>query len=201
MEAAASTRELPGEKAQKIVDAMRRSVGLRGASGSTFDHVAREAGVSRGLLHYYFGTKERLLAEVARRDCDIRMAMIDEAFGRARSVDELIEAMVVSLEDILEQDPGFIALIFELFSTSRHNAELQVELAELMRRTRLRLAEALEAKRAEGLIAPTAPVDAVAMVLFALADGLALRILSEPEHDYRPTLEAGARAVRALLTQ
>jgi uncharacterized membrane protein YdfJ with MMPL/SSD domain len=29
---------------------MRTSVGLRGATGSTFDHVAREAGVSRGLV-------------------------------------------------------------------------------------------------------------------------------------------------------
>jgi AcrR family transcriptional regulator len=41
----------------RIVDAMRRSVAARGAAGATFDHVAREAGVSRGLLHYHFGTK------------------------------------------------------------------------------------------------------------------------------------------------
>ena len=58
---------------------MRRSVAARGAAGATFDHVAREAGVSRGLLHYYFGTKERLLAEVVRRDADIRMAALDRA--------------------------------------------------------------------------------------------------------------------------
>ena len=38
-----------------------RSVARRGTAGSTFDHVSREAGVSRGLLHYYFGTKEQLL--------------------------------------------------------------------------------------------------------------------------------------------
>ena len=47
----------------RIVEAMRRSVAARGAAGATFDHVAREAGVSRGLLHYHFGTKERLLGE------------------------------------------------------------------------------------------------------------------------------------------
>jgi AcrR family transcriptional regulator len=29
---------------------MRASVAARGIAGSTFDHVAREAGVSRGLL-------------------------------------------------------------------------------------------------------------------------------------------------------
>ena len=61
-------RAIEGEKAQRIVEAMRSSVARRGVAGSTFDHVAREARVSRGLLHYYFGTKERLLAEVVRRD-------------------------------------------------------------------------------------------------------------------------------------
>jgi len=44
-------RKLESEKAQRIVAAMRQSVGTRGAAGATFDLVAREAGVSRGLLH------------------------------------------------------------------------------------------------------------------------------------------------------
>jgi AcrR family transcriptional regulator len=88
MEAASiPTRNLDGEKAQRIVEAMRVSVARRGVAGSTFDHVAREAGVSRGLLHYYFGTKERLLAEVVRRDCDVRMALLDERLGDAQTAE------------------------------------------------------------------------------------------------------------------
>lgn len=84
MEAATTTqRALTGEKAQRIVDAMRSSVARRGVSGSTFDHVAREAGVSRGLLHYYFGTKEALLVEVVRRDCDLQMLRLDAQLSGA----------------------------------------------------------------------------------------------------------------------
>jgi AcrR family transcriptional regulator len=45
--AVAPERELPSDKASLIVEAMRASVAARGISGSTFDHVAREAGVSR----------------------------------------------------------------------------------------------------------------------------------------------------------
>ena len=73
-----TTRPLESDKAKRIVDAMRESVAARGAAGSTFDHVAREAGVSRGLLHYYFATKERLLAEVVRHDTDVRMTLLVE---------------------------------------------------------------------------------------------------------------------------
>ena len=196
---AASTRQLSGEKAQRIVAAMRASVGERGAAASTFDVVAREAGVSRGLLHYYFGSKERLLVEVVRRDCDIRMALLDEAFAMSQSADELIDALVRSLDDLVQNDPGFIALVFEVFTTSRHNDELAAEFAGLLRRIREHVAGLLAGKRDEGVISLGGGPDAIAVVLFSLADGLALRMLSEPEHDYGPTVEAGVTAVRSLI--
>jgi AcrR family transcriptional regulator len=197
---AATRRELSGEKAQRIVAAMRTSVGRRGAAGATFDHVAREAGVSRGLLHYYFGTKERLLAEVVRRDCDIRMAMLDAALKPARTHSELVEAMVGQLEHLVREDPGFMTLLFELFTSSRHNPDLQPEMTELTRRVREHLAGLLEAKRREGVIGLAAPADAVSTVLFSLADGLALRMLCETDRDHGPAIAAGVAAVRTLVT-
>ncbi len=200
MEAATTGRGLSGEKAQRIIDATRTAVGLRGAAGSTFDHVAREAGVSRGLLHYYFGTKERLLVEVCRRDCDIRMEMLTQAVSAARGADDLIDALVRSLEQVIEDDPGFIALIFELFSTSRQHPELVPEVQELFRRVSRHLAALLAAKRDEGAIALAAPPEAIATVLFSLADGLALRMLVQPDDDFRPTIDAGVLAVRRLIT-
>ena len=152
MEAAAKTRQLTGERAQRIIDAMRASVALRGAAGSTFDHVAREAGVSRGLLHYYFGTKERLLVEVVRRDTDIRLATLDEALADAHTADDFIEALVRSLEDMVAHDPGFVTLVFELFTAAQRNEEIRAEVAELYRRTREHVAELLEAKQREGVL-------------------------------------------------
>src|SRR6188768_2995465 len=113
MEAAAKERELSGEKAQRIVDAMRDSVAKRGAAGSTFEHVAREAGVSRGLLHYYFGTKEALLVEVVRRDTEHRIARLDQPLGEAQSVDEILEVLVADLQDSIQNDPGFWVLLFD----------------------------------------------------------------------------------------
>src|ERR671921_1775454 len=97
MEAATSTdapRRLEGDKAQRIIAAMRASVGKRGAAGSTFDQVAREAGVSRGLLHYYFGSKEQLLVEVVRHDCEVRIEAMDERIARASTADEIVAALV-----------------------------------------------------------------------------------------------------------
>jgi len=190
---------LAGDKAARIVDAMRASVARRGVAGSTFDHVAREAGVSRGLLHYYFGTKERLLAEVVRRDCDLRMAVLDEQLAGARTADDFVDSLVHSLGQIVEEDPDFITLLFELFTLSRRNDEVAAELADLLRRTREHVAGLLAAKQADGVLHLRADAEAVAEVLFSIADGLALRMLAEPDHDFGPTIEAGVLAVRPLL--
>jgi AcrR family transcriptional regulator len=196
VEAAAA---LSGDKAQRIVDAMRASVAARGAAGSTFDHVAREAGVSRGLLHYYFGTKERLLVEVVRRDSDLRLAALDAALAAARTADDLLDVLVRSLEDLVERDPSFVALHFELFTSARRTPEIAAELAALHRRIREHVAEQLGAKQAAGVIAMKAEPEAIVTILLSLADGLALRMLADPEHDWGPTLAAAVPAARALL--
>jgi AcrR family transcriptional regulator len=195
----AGSRPLESDKAKRIVDAMRASVAVRGAAGSTFDHVAREAGVSRGLLHYYFGTKERLLVEVVRRDSEIRLAALAAALGDARTADDFIDALVRSLEDLVERDPGFVVLMYELFTLSRRNEEIAGELATLCGSTRSDLAASLSAKQDEGVLRLGDTPDAVAGVLLALADGLALRFLIESNVDPSPILAAAVAAARTLI--
>jgi AcrR family transcriptional regulator len=197
---ATSGRSLSGEKAKRIVDAMRRSVARRGTAGSTFDHVSREAGVSRGLLHYYFGTKEQLLVEAVRRDCELRLELLERQLSTARSADDFIDLMVQNLRETLREDPDFVTLVFELFTLSRRNEEIAVEYGGLMRRMRERVAGLLAVAQEGGILRLHAEPEAVAEILFSLGDGLALRMLSEPERNFTPTIRAGITSVRALLT-
>jgi AcrR family transcriptional regulator len=200
MEAAsAPTRTLTSDKAERIVEAMRSSVARRGVAGSTFDHVAREAGVSRGLLHYYFGTKERLLVEVVRRDCEVRMAMLDERMAGANSLDDVLARLLAELHELVDREPEILTLIFELFTLGRRNEELAAEFAELVRRTRDQLAGVLAAKREEGVLQLAAEPDVIADVLFSFADGIALRMVAEPERDWAPVIAAGMQSIRPLL--
>jgi AcrR family transcriptional regulator len=199
MEAATTSgRQLAGDKAARIVDAMRASVAERGTAGSTFDQVARAAGVSRGLLHYYFGTKERLLVEVVRRDCDVRLAALDAALAQAQTADDFIAVLVSSLEDVVRDDPGFVTLLFELFVLSRRHEDVAAEFSELLSRPREQVAALLRTKEADGVLHLSAGPDAVVDVLFSLADGIWLRMLAE-ERDFTPTIAAAVLCVRALL--
>jgi AcrR family transcriptional regulator len=200
MEAASELpRRLEGDKAQRIIAAMRASVGKRGAAGSTFDHVAREAGVSRGLLHYYFGSKEQLLVEVVRHDCEVRNRNMDERLERAGSVEEILDALVVGLNEFIEDDAGGQAVIYEMLSASRHSEEIRAELAELYRQWRERLGGWLRVKEREGVIRLQAEPEAVASILFALGDGFGIQVLSDPDWDQQSSFELGVANARRLL--
>jgi AcrR family transcriptional regulator len=193
-------RELSGEKVQRIVDAMRHCVAERGIAGATFEHVSREAGVSRGLLHYYFGTKERLLIEVLRNDAETRITGLDEPLAAAKTTDEVVAVLVAGAEGVLQEDPGFYVILYELFTAGRQNPDIQAELAELYHRSRQHLAKVLRQKEAEGVLSLRFDAESVVTYMFAAADGGALQRLTDPERDYAATVEAGAAVARFLLT-
>jgi AcrR family transcriptional regulator len=200
VEAAAQPRELPSDKAVRIVEAMRASVAARGIAGATFDHVAGEAGVSRGLLHYYFGTKERLLVEVVRRESEVRLERIEEAIETSTDAEDVLGALVRGFEDFLGEGPTAPVMLYEMLTLAQRNEEIAAELANLGRRTRSHLSEALERKRESGVLALRVDPDLAAMFMFALADGIMVRRLSEPELDIGPLIEQGIAAARAVLS-
>jgi AcrR family transcriptional regulator len=194
-----AARKLDNEKAQRIVAAMRESVGTRGAAGATFDHVARKAGVSRGLLHYYFGSKERLLVEVVRRDTELRIATLERNLAPAQSLEAVVEALVTQVRSFLAEDPASQAVIYEVFSASRHNEELRVEMAKLYGQTRAHIADALREKHEAGVVSLRGEPEDVASALLALGDGFTMQLISDPGWDSDSAFELGIRTARFLL--
>jgi len=192
-------RRLDSDKARRIVAAMRSSVARRGAAGSTFDHVAQEAGVSRGLLHYYFGSKERLLVEVVRHDADLRAQALEERLRDARSLDAIVQALVWGLEQFVAEDPGSHAVIHELLSAARRNDEIREELAALYRRVRSEVAEILVEKEREGIVELRADGEAVVSIFLALADGLEVQLTSDADWASSEAVDTAVSVARFLL--
>ncbi len=177
---------------------MRVSVAARGIAGATFDHVAREAGVSRGLLHYYFGTKERLLVEVVRRECDLRKERLEDALAAAAGAEDVLDALVSTFEDFLGEGPTPAVMFYEMTTLAQRNPEIATELAELGRSTRSHMADALQAKQQAGLLELRVDPDTASLFLFALADGVTMRRLSEPELDITALMDQAVAAARSV---
>src|SRR5919197_5847629 len=190
---------LEGEKAKRIIEAMRASVGTRGAAGSTFDQVARQAGVSRGLLHYYFGSKERLLVEVVRHDTELRVQALERNLAPAQSLDAVVDVLVSQVRAFLAEDPASQAVIYEMFSASRHNEELRVEMGKLYRSTRDHIAAALREKHEAGVVQLRDAPENVASVLLGLGDGITMQLISDPDWDSDAAFQVGIQTARFLL--
>jgi AcrR family transcriptional regulator len=195
----AGGRSLSGERAVRIVEAMRESVAEVGIAGSTFERVAAKASVSRGLLHYYFGTKERLLVEVIRRDTDERIEGLSAAMRAATTVDEMIFAMSETFERTLREQTGYVYMVSELYVAGRHNPELQRELGALYSRARREFAAILREKEREGVVRLRFGAEATLAYLFGAGDGLTVQRLTDPTLDVLATLDAAMGVARWLL--
>ena len=124
-----------------------------------------------------------------RRDCELRLERLErQLVDGARTADDFIDLMAAEPAGDGPRGPDFVTLVFELFTLSRRNADIAAEYAALDapharagRRACSRLAQRRDVLRLH------AEPEAVAEVLFSLGDGLALRMLSEPERDFTPT--------------
>ena len=100
---------------------------------------------------------------------------------------------------MIQNEPGFFLLLFELFSAGRRNPEIQHEVGELFERTRAHVAEILKAKEREGVLNLRYDAEAIVSYLFAVGDGFALQALSDPSREVDSALAAGVASARYLL--
>jgi AcrR family transcriptional regulator len=194
-----AARTLSGDKAQRIIAAMRDSVAEVGIAGSTFERVSSKAGVSRGLLHYYFGTKERLLVEVIRRDTDDRVDALVSAVRQAMNVDEVIAACFDAFSRTVNEESGYVYMVSELFVAGRHQPEIQRELGSLYSRARAAVAAVLREKQDEGVLALRFDAESVITHMFAAGDGAIVQLLTDPTLDAEASGAASYQVYRFLL--
>ena len=178
---------------------MRESVAEVGIAGSTFERVAAKAGVSRGLLHYYFGTKERLLIEVIRRDTEERIDTLGSAIEAAGSVDELIAAFFETFARTTLEQQGYAYMASEVFIAGRHNPEVRAALADLYERARTSFAAILRSKDSDGVIKLRFDAEAVITDLFSAGDGAIVQRIVEPDRDFSGADAASWEVARFLL--
>lgn len=96
---------------EKIVEAAREIFAQKGFAGARMQEIADRAGINKGLLHYYFRSKEALFKAIFREAfAQFSQVLLDLLSGDA-PVLEKIERIVDIYMDMLCQNPtlpGFI---------------------------------------------------------------------------------------------
>lgn len=168
-------------KDRKILDAVRTILARNGYMGTTVSLVAKEAGVSRGLLHYYFKNKDEMLAKVLKENMEISTLMISSVFDRHDSPEGYAKGITELLRNVMDNDPEFFSLFFEGFAVARHSEVVNSELAKLYGKFREALETCLEKAKEKDFIRPALPVRALAAIITGIIDGMGVQLLTEPD--------------------
>lgn len=168
-------------KTRQILDAARIVLARRGFAGTTVSLVAAEAGVSRGLLHYYFKNKEDMLARVIDENMAASVVLVQDLMARSHSAVEIADRLVDAMQQLFQNDPDFFNLFFEAWAVARQSPTVEAEPQSLYGQFRMAIQTGLQTAIERGHIAPAIPVAGLSAVLTSIIDGLGLQLITETD--------------------
>lgn len=119
-----------------ILDAVERVMLAKGYSGVTYRAVASEAGVTAGMVQYYFPAHEDLFTSAIRRRADQNVERLRKALGAGG-----MQTLRAIWE--LSQDESVAALTAEYLALGNHSQGVRAEIAKVTEETRQLQLEAI----------------------------------------------------------
>jgi AcrR family transcriptional regulator len=164
---------------ERILEAAFQVLKADGYSGMTTAKVAARSGQNKALIQYHFGSKQGLVAAVAREVSTAITEELVQGIGEPRDVRGLARGVIDGLTAINARDVGLARLYFDLASWSSVEPEVGSIMAEMKARYRSTLREQL-ARVSDG---PRSSDDAEAAAVYMIAclEGLALEQLERGE--------------------
>jgi AcrR family transcriptional regulator len=165
----------------------------RGLERASLDEVAEEAGFTKGAVYANFRSKEDLFLAILDERFAERVEELDRVLASGGTPEEQARRAASDFIRAIEANPEWERLFFEFALYASRNEAFRKELVKRYRGLRRRIAELLARRAAELGIEPAVPPEQVAAMTFAMANGIALERLLEPEavpDDLAPTMMA-----------
>jgi AcrR family transcriptional regulator len=190
------------DRHHEILEAAARVITERGLAETRISDVAQAAGVSPGLILYYFESKDRLLSEAltfANDQFYLRMSREIRRLPSAR--DQLRRLVDLSV-------PGYLpeygrldewALWIEVWVRALRDPQMARDREILDQRWRQSIADIIRAGQGTGEFAPGDPEE-LAVRIGSLIDGLAIQVAMNdsqvtPERMHRACMEVAANLI------
>ncbi len=184
---------------ERILAAAGTMIARHGYGEATFDKIARQAGVSRGLLHYHFNTKEQMFAQVLDRNMEQAIALMQDVLAQSRSARQLTSKMVQTFAALYAENPRHFALFLEGLGTARHSRLVRKVLSHSYCGFRGALRSGLQDMVDRGALVPVLPVKVIATTYMSILDGTSLALATVAGaglgDDFWHDLERGLRAL------
>ena len=168
---------------EALLDAAERLLVDVGHAGITTRRLAEEAAVNHGLVHYYFGSNENLLARVLERFTE---RLVERQRALYASDEPFAEKWRTAMA-YLEEDLPYQKLWFELQALAWNRPELHERLARVHAEWRAVLSEAFAPVREQ--LGLELPLEALVTLVYTFNEGIMLERLSGIETGHRELLD------------
>jgi AcrR family transcriptional regulator len=164
---------------ERVLEAGLEVLKSEGYASLTTSKVAAKSGQNKALIGYHFGSKQGLVAAVAREVSQAITGELLEGIGEPRDVQGLARGVVDGLARIMARDEGLARLYFDLASQSIVEPEVRSIMTEMKQGYRDVLGQLLA--RVKDGPRTSKDVEAGAVYLMACLEGLALEQLERGE--------------------
>jgi len=190
------------DRHQEILDAAARVITERGLAETRISDIAEQAGVSPGLILYYFESKDRLLAEALTFANDQFYLRPSREIRRISSAKEQLRRLI----DL--SVPGYLpeygrldewALWIEVWVRALRDPRMAKDREVLDQRWRDQIADIIRTGQESGEF-PQKDASELALRLGGLIDGLAIQVIMNdseitPEKMHRACMEVAAHEI------
>jgi len=179
---------------EQLIDATMRTIARRGFARTTMAHVAKAAGLSQGIVNFYFKTKEALLYETLVHLADEYESLLRQA------LDEAGPDPVAALDAVIETDlgpevctPTKVAVWLAFWAESRGRPKYR-HLCRKLAEDYFRQVRALCARLAEGSGYDETDVENISRSFDSLVNGLWVDMAIDPQSFDRDRARHACRA-------
>jgi AcrR family transcriptional regulator len=182
MAAARPTRkELQARTRRRLVDAAAEVCARRGIARASLDEVAETAGYTKGAVYANFASKEELFLAMLDERFAERLAEVERALASSEAPEAQARRAGADFSRFLAADRDWQRLFFEFAVHAARDEAFRVQLVARYRGLRERIAELYQRRLDELGVEPQFPVGDVALMTFAMANGVALEAMLEPD--------------------
>jgi AcrR family transcriptional regulator len=166
---------------ERLLEAARGAFARSGFHGASVEEIASEAGFSTGALYSNFEGKEDLFLVLMEREIDAHQREIAEAVRARASMTERATGGAQQWMTMIEREPELLLLFMEFWAYGVRDPRMRPKVAERFAQMRQVLTRLIADGVRDFDLELDMPAEHLAVVIDALADGIARQKLADPQ--------------------
>jgi AcrR family transcriptional regulator len=176
-------KEQQAHTRSRLIQAAGTVFARRGLHHASIDEVAEQAGFTKGAFYANFASKEELFLAMLDERFAARLEELERTTGTNEAPEEQARQAGTEFNRAIGADPEWERLFFEFAAHAGRNEQFRKELVKRYRTLRSHIEELYRRRieRDPEMRDPPLPLDKIALMTFAMVNGMALEKMLEPE--------------------